>query len=191
MGLSICFIPCYQLHYFERAVLIRTSSSQNAFLHSFCSLWVSNVHLKELPSFDGSRFTVNASWPCVSVIIADRWHRKHPERELHYVVYLQLSNRPDSYVYVLFFFLSGPPVIVGMSINIASIDSISEVNMVSYALVHLTVIDDFHWHSRTPRHIWWNRLEPTPQWQISLSLRFLNYICSPRLTNIQVTNFRR
>uniref|UniRef100_A0A673B6J2 Neurotransmitter-gated ion-channel ligand-binding domain-containing protein n=1 Tax=Sphaeramia orbicularis TaxID=375764 RepID=A0A673B6J2_9TELE len=26
----------------------------------------------------------------------------------------------------------GPPVIVGMSINIASIDSISEVNMVSY-----------------------------------------------------------
>ena len=26
---------------------------------------------------------------------------------------------------------SGPPVIVGMSINIASIDSISEVNMVS------------------------------------------------------------
>lgn len=34
---------------------------------------------------------------------------------------------------LLFFsllFFSGPPVIVGMSINIASIDSISEVNMV-------------------------------------------------------------
>lgn len=36
---------------------------------------------------------------------------------------------------------SGPPVIVGMSINIASIDSISEVNMVRYTLLvfHLLV----------------------------------------------------
>lgn len=34
-----------------------------------------------------------------------------------------------------FFAPSGPPVIVGMSINIASIDSISEVNMVSYILL--------------------------------------------------------
>lgn len=35
---------------------------------------------------------------------------------------------------------SGPPVIVGMSINIASIDSISEVNMVSFSPLLLTVV---------------------------------------------------
>lgn len=34
-------------------------------------------------------------------------------------------------------FSSGPPVVVGMSINIASIDSISEVNMVSSDLIVL------------------------------------------------------
>lgn len=34
-------------------------------------------------------------------------------------------------------FSSGPPVVVGMSINIASIDSISEVNMVSSDLIAL------------------------------------------------------
>lgn len=113
---------------------IRTSSSQNGFLESFCSPWASNVLLKKLPSFDVKRFTVNAtltlcqshySWPQVQKA---SW----TYRILHYI--------SDFY----FIFLAGPPVIVGMSINIASIDSISEVNMVSYTLVLLTLIDCLH-----------------------------------------------
>lgn len=39
-----------------------------------------------------------------------------------------------------FFFSLGPPVVVGMSINIASIDSISEVNMVSKMYLSLFII---------------------------------------------------
>lgn len=46
-----------------------------------------------------------------------------------------------SFLYILsdisFFVPSGPPVIVGMSINIASIDSISEVNMVSCKILNV------------------------------------------------------
>lgn len=48
-------------------------------------------------------------------------------------------KRMPFFVYIFgnikfFFTILGPPVIVGMSINIASIDSISEVNMVSFAV---------------------------------------------------------
>lgn len=58
------------------------------------------------------------------------------------------------------FLSSGPPVIVGMSINIASIDSISEVNMVSYKHFRRTIP---HWLP-TQKTIWFLVWRIQPGW---------------------------
>lgn len=55
------------------------------------------------------------------------------------VVYfsVNVNAHDEHHFYCLFWSVSGPPVGVGMNIDIASIDMVSEVNMVSRPLLHL------------------------------------------------------
>lgn len=69
------------------------------------------------------------SFSQLTVIIS--WKRYLKKKKNQHVKVRSLLHFPCSFA------PSGPPVIVGMSINIASIDSISEVNMVSYVLLGL------------------------------------------------------
>uniref|UniRef100_G1Q839 Neurotransmitter-gated ion-channel ligand-binding domain-containing protein n=1 Tax=Myotis lucifugus TaxID=59463 RepID=G1Q839_MYOLU len=65
----------------------------------------------------------------------------------------------------------GPPVDVGMRIDVASIDMVSEVNMVSglraYGLTQIRngpvpASSAFHWRSSRPGHGTWSRTDSVP-----------------------------